>query len=88
MLSLRPLFSKLPRSTSSITQHFSKPAFSTTARIMAQEFKLKDIKSIDLKDGQMQEAEIEGMEGGKVLLLNSQGKIHATSPNCTHYGAP
>jgi hypothetical protein len=47
---------------------------------MAQEFKLKDIKSIDLKDGQMQEAEIEGMEGGKVLLLNSQGKIHATSP--------
>lgn len=55
---------------------------------MAQEYKVKDLTSLNLKDGQMQEAELEGLEGGKVLLLNSQGKIHATSANCTHYGAP
>jgi len=55
---------------------------------MAQEFKLKDLTSIDLKNGQKQEVEVEGIEGGKVLLLKVNGQIHATNANCTHYGAP
>lgn len=53
------------------------------------EFKIKDLTSLSsIKDGQMQEGEVEGIEEAKVLLVNSQGKIHATGPKCTHYGAP
>ncbi|KAI9656557.1 MAG: hypothetical protein M1821_004764 [Bathelium mastoideum] len=55
---------------------------------MAQEFKLKDLTSIDLKNGQKQEAEVEGIEDGKVLLLRYKDELHALSPKCTHYGAP
>ena len=35
---------------------------------MATEYKLKDLTSIDLKNGQKQEPEVEGIEGGKILL--------------------
>ena len=52
------------------------------------EFKLKDLTSLDLKNGDKVEAEVEGVEGGKVLLIKLSGKIHATNTNCTHYGAP
>ncbi|OAL47287.1 rubredoxin-NAD(+) reductase [Pyrenochaeta sp. DS3sAY3a] len=55
---------------------------------MAQEFKLKDVTSLNLKNGEKKEVEVEGVEGGKVLLLKVQDKVHATSANCTHYGAP
>ena len=55
---------------------------------MAQEFKVKELSSLDLKDGEMKQVELEGVEQGKVLLANSGGKIHATSSNCTHFGAP
>ncbi|EUC45789.1 hypothetical protein COCMIDRAFT_36492 [Bipolaris oryzae ATCC 44560] len=55
---------------------------------MAQEFKLKDVTSLQMKNGEKKEAEVEGVEGGKVLLLKVQDQVHATSPNCTHYGAP
>ncbi|OAK97754.1 hypothetical protein IQ06DRAFT_296062 [Phaeosphaeriaceae sp. SRC1lsM3a] len=55
---------------------------------MAQEFKLKDVTSLSLKNGEKKEVEVEGVEGGKVLLLKVQDKVHATSANCTHYGAP
>ena len=55
---------------------------------MAQEFKVKELSALDLKDGEMKQVELEGLEGGKVLLANSGGKIHATSSNCTHFGAP
>ncbi|KAJ6193114.1 hypothetical protein J3E72DRAFT_252746 [Bipolaris maydis] len=55
---------------------------------MAQEFKLKDVTSLQMKNGEKKEAEVEGIEGGKVLLLKVQDQVHATSPNCTHYGAP
>lgn len=88
MLPFRSLFSQLSRSAIFQTARINHPAFSTTNRIMAQEYKLKDITSLNLTDGQMQEAELEGLEGGKVLLMNSLGKMHATSSNCTHYGAP
>lgn len=55
---------------------------------MATEFKLKGLTSIDLKNGQMQEAEVEGVEEGKVLLAKIKDEVHALSPKCTHYGAP
>jgi len=58
---------------------------------MAKEYKLKDISSLSSileKDGSKQEAEVEGIEKGKVLLIKSGGKIHATGAKCTHYGAP
>lgn len=56
---------------------------------MAQEFKLKGVSSpLHIKNFEKQEVEVEGVEGGKVLLLRVQDKIHATSANCTHYGAP
>ncbi|KAH9900302.1 hypothetical protein F4778DRAFT_782407 [Xylariomycetidae sp. FL2044] len=52
------------------------------------EFKLKDVSSLSLQPGDKQEAEVEGIEGAKVLIANIGGKIQATGPNCTHYGAP
>lgn len=55
---------------------------------MATEFKLKGLTSLNLKDGQTQEAEVEGVDEGKVLLAKVQGTVHALSPKCTHYGAP
>ncbi|MCJ1299461.1 hypothetical protein MMC08_002253 [Hypocenomyce scalaris] len=55
---------------------------------MAQEYKLKSLSSLDLKDGEKREVEVDGVENGKVLLLKQGGKTHAMSSNCTHYGAP
>ncbi|EMC98674.1 hypothetical protein BAUCODRAFT_119980 [Baudoinia panamericana UAMH 10762] len=55
---------------------------------MAQEFKLKGLTSVDLKNGQKQEAEVEGIEEGKVLLVKVDNQVHAVTPKCTHYGAP
>ncbi|GAO15623.1 hypothetical protein UVI_02050550 [Ustilaginoidea virens] len=55
---------------------------------MAQEFKLKDLTSLSLAPGSKQEVEVEGIEGGKVLLVNAGGNIQAIGARCTHYGAP
>ena len=55
---------------------------------MATEYRLKDVNLSSLKNGAKQEAEVEGIEEGKVLLVKSEGKIHAMSAKCTHYGAP
>ena len=55
---------------------------------MATEYKLKGLSSIDLKNGQKQEVEVEGIEEGKILLAKVNNEIHALSPKCTHYGAP
>jgi nitrite reductase/ring-hydroxylating ferredoxin subunit len=65
-----------------------KATFATSARTMAQEFKLKGLTSVDLKNGEKQEVEVEGVEKGKVLLAKINNEIHALSANCTHYGAP
>jgi nitrite reductase/ring-hydroxylating ferredoxin subunit len=54
----------------------------------ATEFKLKDLTSLDLKVGEKREVEVEGVEEGKVLLVNVGGKITALGNKCTHYGAP
>ncbi|KAI5923141.1 monodehydroascorbate reductase [Camillea tinctor] len=67
----------------SYSQHFSL----FTRRAMS-EFKLKGVTSLSLKPGDKQEVEVDGIDGAKVLLLNAGGKIQATGPKCTHYGAP
>jgi len=72
-------------SNSSLTQTVP---FTTASRIMAQEYKLKEITSLDLKSGEKREVEVEGVEGGKVLLVNVGGKTTALGSKCTHYGAP
>ncbi len=54
----------------------------------AQEYKLKGILALDLKSGEKREVEVDGIEGGKVLLVKVGDQTHAMSPNCTHYGAP
>ncbi|KID61800.1 Apoptosis-inducing factor 1 [Metarhizium brunneum] len=55
---------------------------------MAQEFKLKDLTSLSLSPGSKQEVEVDGVDGGKVLLVNTGGRIQAMGAKCTHYGAP
>ncbi|KAB8290789.1 hypothetical protein EYC80_008426 [Monilinia laxa] len=55
---------------------------------MAQEYKLKDLNTLDLQPGEKKEVEVEGIEGGKVLLCNVGGKVTAVGHKCTHYGAP
>jgi len=63
------------------------PYFSTFSRAMAAEFKLS-VPASSLKNGGKAEAEVEGIEEGKVLLVKSDGHISALSAKCTHYGAP
>lgn len=55
---------------------------------MAKEYKLKGVSSLDLPPGAKEEAEVEGIEDGKVLLVNAAGKVQALGSKCTHYGAP
>lgn len=55
---------------------------------MAKEYKLKDISSISLSPGAKREVEVEGIQDGKVLLVNTAGKVQALGAKCTHYGAP
>lgn len=55
---------------------------------MEQEYKIKDLTSINLEDGDLKQVQVEGVEDGKVLLAKSNGKVHAMSANCTHFGAP
>jgi nitrite reductase/ring-hydroxylating ferredoxin subunit len=69
----------------------SLPAYSSgfsTLPLRMAEFKLKELSSLDLKNGDKVEAEVEGIEGGKVLLIKLDDKVHALNANCTHYGAP
>ena len=72
----------------SIRLSTGRSAFSITAKAMATEFKLKGLTSLDLKNGQKQEVEVEGVEEGKVLLVKHKDKVHCLSSKCTHYGAP
>ncbi|RMZ87808.1 hypothetical protein DV736_g4962, partial [Chaetothyriales sp. CBS 134916] len=55
---------------------------------MAQQYKLKDLTNLDLEELGKVEAQVEGIEGGKVLLVKVRGQVHALNANCTHYGAP
>jgi len=84
---IRSLFHLIPRAPH---QSFipSTASFTTSHRTMAQEFKLKGISSLDLKNGEKREVEVEGIENGKVLLVKQGSQTHAMSSKCTHYGAP
>lgn len=52
------------------------------------EFKLKNVTSLSLQVGEKIEAEVEGIDDAKVLLVNAAGTVQAIGPKCTHYGAP
>lgn len=56
------------------------------AKGMAQEYKLKGLHKLDLEPGEKREVEVEGVEDGKVLLMNVNGKHSALGSKCTHYG--
>ncbi|ORY86981.1 hypothetical protein BCR37DRAFT_376319 [Protomyces lactucae-debilis] len=61
---------------------------STSARRMStstQEYLVA--KTSDLKDNEKKEVNVPGTEH-KVLLIKQNDKYFATSPKCTHYGAP
>lgn len=64
--------------------------FSVATFTMGSEFKLKGQSNLDLKEGEKIECEVEGIEGGKVVLVRVPGQkeIRALNANCTHYGAP
>ncbi|RDA84370.1 hypothetical protein CP532_2577 [Ophiocordyceps camponoti-leonardi (nom. inval.)] len=62
--------------------------FSSSRLVMEKEYKLKDVTSLSLAPGMKREVEVEGIKDGKVLLLNSAGKVQAVGARCTHYGAP
>lgn len=64
--------------------------FSGTTFVMSTEFKLKGQSNLDLKEGEKIECEVEGIEGGKVVLVRVPGQkeIRALNANCTHFGAP
>ncbi|KAK7421125.1 Apoptosis-inducing factor 1 [Neonectria magnoliae] len=55
---------------------------------MAKEYKLKGVSSLDLAAGEKHEVEVEGVQDGKILLVNAGGKVQALGAKCTHYGAP
>ncbi|KFY41465.1 hypothetical protein V494_02977 [Pseudogymnoascus sp. VKM F-4513 (FW-928)] len=80
---LRQIVRQAPRAS-------KKPLFTFKApiRAMATEFKIKNLAALDLKPGEKREVEVDGVEDGKVLLLNVGGKTTAVGSNCTHYGAP
>ena len=59
----------------------------TPSRTMS-EYKLSSVTTLPAKPGDKAEAEVEGLEGAKVLLVNSAGTIQAIGPKCPHYGAP
>ncbi|KAL7276196.1 Apoptosis-inducing factor 1 [Rhizina undulata] len=61
--------------------------FSTSSDNSAKEWRLK-IEDVAFKNGQKQEVEVEGIEGGKVLLLKVNDQLRALGAKCTHYGAP
>lgn len=55
---------------------------------MATQHKLLGLTSLALPAGTKQEAEIEGLDGAKVLVTSAAGKVSAMGAKCTHYGAP
>ncbi|KAI1372877.1 hypothetical protein F4677DRAFT_462638 [Hypoxylon crocopeplum] len=81
---LRPKFEPVPKLQAN---YLARPISISAPRAMPQ-FRLKDVSSLSLQLGEKREVEVEGVEGGKVLLLNAGGRISAVGPKCTHYGAP
>ncbi|ODM24155.1 hypothetical protein SI65_02138 [Aspergillus cristatus] len=56
---------------------------------MPQEYLLKDLPTLSsIPNMEKVEAEVDGIQDGKVLVVRINDKFHAMSPRCTHYGAP
>jgi hypothetical protein len=65
--------------STTVNQYFAKETTS-----MSQEFKLKTEKPVtELKNGDKIEVEVEGIEGGKVLLAKVNDEYRALGPRCT-----
>ena len=80
-----------PATTTTGVRAFSTTTSSCSASTMAavQEYKLKGISSLStVRPFDKIEAEVEGVQDGKVLVLRHDGQIRALGPKCTHYGAP
>ncbi|KIV82534.1 hypothetical protein PV11_04636 [Exophiala sideris] len=86
--SYKPLLSAFVTTPIVHSPHFLTRSFSIYIPKMAQEFKLKGLSKLELKDLDKVEVEVEGIEGGKVLLVKVGDQISALNANCTHYGAP
>lgn len=85
--SLSTLFTK-PIPVASHPVHHLRNFSSSTFVMAAREWKLKDLTSLSLNDYDKTEAEVEGIEGGKVLLAKYKGQVSAFNANCSHVGAP
>lgn len=76
-------------SLSTTTTTTTTKPFSTTTPSAAMEYKLKPLSSLaDVPNMEKVEAEVDGVDDGKVLLVRLNDQVHALSPRCTHYGAP
>jgi hypothetical protein len=58
----------------------------TISKMAEKEYKLKLPAGLPAKNGDKTEAEIEGLDGAKVLLLRVNNTLRALGPRCTHYG--
>ncbi|KAI0019259.1 monodehydroascorbate reductase [Xylariomycetidae sp. FL0641] len=87
-LLLRPTTARVLLRPTSQSATIPFRSFAVSATRTMPEYKLKGVTSLSLQPGDKQEAEVEGIEGAKVLVLNAGGTIQAMGPNCTHYGAP
>lgn len=91
MFSLRPLLQSNARRLSIQAPQYKRnqvitASFSTATRKMAEEYKLKGLQALNLKPGEKKEVEVDGIEEGKVLIMNVNGKHTALGSKCTHYG--
>lgn len=82
------LYARLPLTTGPRTGR-ARFNFTTSAAAMATEFKVKGLTSLNLKNGDKQEVEIEGVEGGKALVMKFQNEIvrppyNSIRPNRLH----
>ena len=78
---IRPFSTSSPHANANTTSHSSPTKM--------PEYRLKDLSSLaDIPNMEKVECEVDGIEGGKVLVLRFNDQVHAMSPRCTHYGAP
>ncbi|TPX10334.1 uncharacterized protein E0L32_008739 [Thyridium curvatum] len=81
------VFCRASRIVITVPPQTAHRTFSASAVVaMAQEFKLKSVTSLDLKPGDKQEVEVEGIDETKVLLLNAGGQIQAIGPKSCFNG--
>lgn len=74
-----PILSAAAQSTEPSSLNFRR-----TLAVMATEYQLKfQGNPNDIPNGHKVEVEVDGIEGGKVLLLKVNGNLKALSPRCT-----